>query len=116
MLIGTVLLSFTILFVYSSGRFLTPGGFQWAIGSNRERSLDVSPWISRAVRAHENLTENIGPFAILVLVTHIIGRANDITALGATIFLFARIVHAGVYIAGIAYVRSLAWFIAVIGE
>ena len=110
------MLSVAILFIYSAGRFLTAGGFNWAIGSNRDGLLDVRPWISRAVRAHQNLTENIGPFAILVLVAHIAGKADVITAIGAKTFFFARVAHAGVYILGITYVRSLLWFVALVGE
>lgn len=115
MLVSTALLYFAIMFVYSFGRFATTGGFAWAFG-NRAVPLEVAPWVARAVRTQQNLTENIGPFAVLVLVAHTTGRADGLTALGATIFLMARVVHASLYIGGVPYLRSFAWFIALGGE
>lgn len=115
MLVGTTLLYFAILFIYSFGRFATSGGFRWAFG-NRDSALEVAPWIARAVRAQQNLTENIGPFAVLVLVAAAAGKADDLTALGATVFLCARVVHTGLYVGGVTFLRSFAWAAAVFGE
>jgi len=115
MLVSTALLYFAILFLYSFGRFATPGGFGWAFG-NRDSGLVVAPWIARAVRAQQNLTENIGPFAILVLVAAATGKADRLTALGSTLFLCARVAHAGLYVAGVSYLRSVAWAAALTGE
>ena len=115
MLIGTVLLYFALMFLYSFGRFATPGGFQWAFG-NRDSALEVAPWIARAVRAQQNLTENIGPFAILVLVASAAKKTDDLTGLGATLFLCARVVHSVLYVGGITYLRSFAWAAALTGE
>jgi uncharacterized MAPEG superfamily protein len=73
-------------------------------------------WAQRAHRAHLNLVENIGPFAALVLVSHVSGAASEITALGATVFFWARLVQAVVHILGIPWVRTLAFFVALLGE
>lgn len=115
MLAGTAVLYFTIVFLYSFGRFATAGGFVWAFG-NRETALEVPPWVARAVRAQQNLTENIGPFAALVLVAHVSGNADHLTALGATLFLAARVLHTALYVGGVTYLRSFAWVAAVSGE
>lgn len=108
MLVSIALLYFTIMFVYSFGRFATPGGIAWAFG-NRGAPLEVPRWVARAVRAQQNLTENIGPFAVLVLVAHVAGLADAQTGLGATIFVCARVAHSVIYIAGVPYLRSFAW-------
>ncbi len=73
-------------------------------------------WAQRANRAHLNLVENIGPFAALVLVAHISGAADAATALGATLFFWARLIQAVVHIFGIPWVRTLAFFVSLIGE
>lgn len=73
-------------------------------------------WAQRAQRAHLNMAENIGPFAALVLVAHVTGAANEATALGALIFFWARVVHAVVFIAGIPWVRTLAFVVSLVGE
>ena len=109
MLVATALLCLGIPFIYGTGRFMQPGGFAWAAG-NRETPLSVPAWTQRAVRAHANLVENLAPFAILVLAAHISGKANDVTELGATIFFWGRVSHLGLYIAGVKYFRTLAWF------
>ena len=73
-------------------------------------------WAQRAHRAHLNLVENIGPFAALVLVAQVGGAADPATALGATLFFWARLVQAVVHILGIPWVRTLAFFAGLIGE
>lgn len=109
MLIATAILCLGIPFLYGTGRFLQPGGFSWS-ASNREKELPVPGWTKRAVQAHQNLIENIGPFAIIVLVAHVSGKANAATALGSTIFFGGRVAHLITYVAGVVYLRTLVWF------
>ncbi|MEM8686842.1 MAG: MAPEG family protein [Pseudomonadota bacterium] len=66
-------------------------------------------WARRCRRAHMNLIENFAPFAALVLVLHVAGKADPSTATAAAVFFFARMLHAIVYIADIPYVRTLAF-------
>jgi uncharacterized MAPEG superfamily protein len=115
MLVWSAVLCVALIFVYLPSRITTPGGLAWGFG-NRERPLEFPAWAGRAERAHRNLVENLAPFAILVLVAHIAGKANATTALGATIFFWGRVAHAAVYTAGIAYVRTLAFAVAFFGE
>jgi uncharacterized MAPEG superfamily protein len=115
MLVWTALLSVSMPVVYLVGRASAPGGLAWAFG-NRDQPLEAAPWAGRAVRAHQNLVENLAPFAILVLVAHVTGLANATTALGATIFFWGRVLHAVVYAAGILYLRTAVFFVGVLGE
>ena len=48
----------------------------------------------RTQRAHRNMLENLPLFAALVLIVHVAGLSNDLTVLGAQIFLFAQLVYA----------------------
>jgi uncharacterized MAPEG superfamily protein len=115
MLVFTALLSMFFFLAYLPGRASVAGGLAWAFG-NRDVPLPVPAWTSRAERAHYNLVENLAPFAILVLVAHVAGKANATTALGATLFFWGRVGHAAAYIAGIIYLRTAVFFIAAIGE
>ena len=115
MLVYTGLLSTFFFFTYGTGRILAPGGINWLFG-NRDTPLATPEWTARAQRAHQNLVENLAPFAILVLVAHVTGKANSTTALGATLFFWGRVAHAGTYIAGIIYARTVAFFVGTIGE
>ena len=115
MLVATGLWSALIPLIYLVGRSRVPGGVAWAFG-NRDAGLDVAPWVSRAIRSHANTIENLAFFAILVLVAHVAGKANGTTALGATLFFWGRLAHTFIYIAGVPYLRTAAFFVAIAGE
>jgi uncharacterized MAPEG superfamily protein len=76
---------------------------------------DLPDWAQRAQRAHMNLVENLVPFAALVLLAQIIDASNAATTLGAALFYYARLVQAIVHIAGIPYLRTLAFFVSWVG-
>jgi len=114
MLVWTTLLCVALPLVYVLGEVLAPGGAAWGLG-NRDTPFELPPWAARAKRAHLNLVENLLPFAALVLVVHVSGKANAMTALGATIFFWSRLAHAAVYTAGITVVRTVAFFVGAAG-
>jgi len=89
-------------------------GLTYAAG-NREEPAQLPAWADRAQRAHRNMLENLPVFAALVLVANISGAANETTAQGATLFFYARIAHALVYIAGVPWARTAAFAASVAG-
>lgn len=86
-----------------------------ALAGNREDMPEPSGWAGRARRAHRNMLENLVLFAALVLVAHVTGRTNAMTALGAQLFFWARLAYAPIYIAGLAWIRTGAWTVSIIG-
>lgn len=76
---------------------------------------ELPAWARRATRVHENMVENLAPFAALVLVAHVAGVANETTALGAMLFFWARVAHAIVFILGIPWLRTLAFVASWVG-
>ena len=115
MLVASTLLCLLIPFITLAGLGQTAGGTTWGFG-NRDTVLEVAPWIGRVRRAHANLVENLAPFAVLVLVAHVAGKANATTAMGAELFLIARIAHLIVYAAGIPVLRTLVFSVGALGE
>lgn len=85
------------------------------LAGNREGMPELKGWAGRATRAHRNMLENLVLFAALVLVAAIADKTNSTTLLGAQIFLYARIVYALVYIAGIPWLRTAVWTVSVVG-
>ncbi len=85
------------------------------LAGNREGLPEFKGWTGRAIRAHRNMIENLVLFAALVLIAAAAGKANAMTAMGAMIFFWARVAYAVIYVAGIAWLRTLAWFVSVIG-
>ena len=73
-------------------------------------------WGRRANRAHLNLVENLAVFAALVLIAHVAGKANAVTATWCAVFFWARIAHAVVMYGGIPYVRTLIYVLGVVAE
>jgi uncharacterized MAPEG superfamily protein len=114
MLVYTTLLCVLMPMAYVFGELRAPGGVEWGFG-NRDTPFELPPWAARAKRAHLNLVENLLPFAALVLVAHVSGKANAMTALGATIFFWSRLAYAVVYTAGIKVVRTAIFFISAAG-
>ena len=60
------------------------------------------PWVHRAYRAHLNLLEQAMPFAVLLLIAHILGVSSAATVWAAWVFLALRLAHALGMITGIA--------------
>src|SRR5258708_21180145 len=85
------------------------------LAGNREDLPEMVGWAGRARRAHLNMVENLLLFSALVLIAAIAGKANATTAMGAMIFFWARLAYAAIYLVGIPWLRTLAWFVAVIG-
>lgn len=95
------------------------GGAQMQVGlpalvQNREALPTITGWAGRARRAHLNMLENIVLFAILVLVAQATGKHDAMTVLGSQIFFWSRVAYAVIYVAGIPWLRTLAWTASVI--
>ncbi len=79
---------------------------------------DIAPWSGwndRLNRAIKNQIEGIVIFAPILLAIELANLNNDTTALGAQIFVLARVAHAIVYTLGIPWVRTTAWAAGVAG-
>jgi uncharacterized MAPEG superfamily protein len=85
------------------------------LAGNREDLPDATGWAGRAQRAHRNMLESFVLFAALVLVAVAAQRTNSVTALGAELFFWARLVYAAIYLAGIPWARTVVWSVSVIG-
>ncbi|MEH6616480.1 MAG: MAPEG family protein [Porticoccus sp.] len=72
-------------------------------------------WNDRLNRAIDNLKEAIVIFMPLSIAVQLLGLSNETTALGAQIFVAARIVHAIVYTLGVPWIRTVAWTAGVVG-
>jgi uncharacterized MAPEG superfamily protein len=113
LLVWSAALAFVQMLAAATGAFLQVGLPKLA--GNREGLPPMVGWAGRAERAHRNMLANLVLFAALVLVAQAAGKANAMTALGAQLFFWARLVYAGVYLAGIPWVRTGVWAVSVVG-
>lgn len=112
-LLFSVILTFVQMLVAAMGANQAVG--LNTLAGNREGLPEIKGWAGRAKRAHLNMVENMVLFAALVLIAAVAGKANTMTAMGAAIFFWGRVAYAVIYVAGIAWLRTVAWFVSVIG-
>jgi uncharacterized MAPEG superfamily protein len=75
-------------------------------------------WGKRADRAYLNAIETFAPFAALVILIQLTGKANGMTAFWAMSFFWLRVAHAVVFWAAIPYVRTILFtlgYVAILG-
>lgn len=78
----------------------------------------VPLWGKRADRVYLNAIETFAPFAALVILIQLAGKADATTAFWTQSFFWLRVVHAIVYWTAIPYIRTLVFtlgYVAVIG-
>ncbi|GLQ19389.1 MAPEG family protein [Algimonas porphyrae] len=75
----------------------------------------LSPFHGRTKRAQANFTEGMIMFVPLVLIAAHMDVFNVTTALGAMLFFYGRLAFAIFYYLGTPWLRTLAWFVSLIG-
>jgi len=73
------------------------------------------PLVGRLERAQANFFETFPLLIAAVLIVSAAGLTSKTTALGAWLWLGARIVYLPLYAFGIPVVRSLAWGVSLVG-
>ena len=96
------------------GKIKAMGG-EWAMSNRDEAPTSIAPWIGRADRAQRNHHDNLPMLAIVILIAHITGRHNSITAIASVVILVSRIGHSLSYIAGITQLRPLCYLVSLLG-
>jgi uncharacterized MAPEG superfamily protein len=111
MLTASLWIPYIVAQVMTNG-FLTPPNY-----------VDPAPrkvplWGQRADRVYMNAVETFAPFAALVLVIQVTGKADAMTAFWAQAFFWLRVAHAIVYWAAMPYIRTVIFtlgYVSIIG-
>jgi uncharacterized MAPEG superfamily protein len=112
-LVWAVALAFVQVLIAVQGAMMQVG--LMTLVGNRERFPELTGWAGRACRAHRNMVENLVLFAALVLAAVAAGRTNNMTLVGAELFLWARVAYAIVYLLGLPWLRTGVWAISILG-
>ncbi len=87
-------------------------GTQWNMGARDEELPPLNPVAGRLDRARRNFLETF-PLAIVALMGVVVaGKASDLTAAAAWVWLAARAAYLPLYWAGVPKVRTLVWAMA----
>lgn len=90
-------------------------GPKWNVGARDESLPPMNAMAGRLSRAQANYMETL-PIAIVALLGVVVAdRTSEWTALGAWIWLGARIVYLPLYAAGVPVVRTLVFLVSVVG-
>ncbi len=84
-------------------------GFLTPVNYRDPTPRPVPLWGKRADRTYMNAVETFAPFAALVIVAQLAGKANAMTAFWAMSFFWLRAAHAVVYWFGFPYIRTLVF-------
>ncbi len=103
------ILSLLLALVVIAVHFRRFGGTM--IRSNRDAYPPLTGLAGRVVRAHANLNEALLPFAIAILCVSFAHVSSRWTVFAAETFLVAQLAHAGLYIAGVPEIRSVAYYV-----
>jgi uncharacterized MAPEG superfamily protein len=112
-LVWAVALAFVQVLIAVQGGMMQVG--LTTLVGNREKFPELTGWAGRAYRAHRNMVENLVLFAALVLAAVAAGRTNNMTLVGAELFLWARVAYAIVYLIGLPWLRTGMWAVSVLG-
>lgn len=110
----TLVLALVQIFLPAAGR-TRQFGTQWNAGPRDHTPAERTPLTGRLERAQANLFETLPLFAAAVLIAHVAGRENAMTAWGAGLYLASRVAFVILYALGVPYVRSLAWIVGLVG-
>jgi uncharacterized MAPEG superfamily protein len=90
-------------------------GTKWNVGARDEELPPPRPLVGRLERAQANFFETFPLMIAAVLIVTAAGLTGERTALGAQIWLVARVVYLPLYALGVPYLRSAAWIASVLG-
>lgn len=90
-------------------------GLAWNAGP-RDKPKDVKSVLAgRAERMSANFRETYPGFVVLVLALALAGDPSGWGHAGALVWFAGRIAYIPLYLAGVPYIRSLFWGVALIG-
>ena len=90
-------------------------GTRWNVGARDEALPPAEPIVGRLARAQANYLETFPIMAAAILIITVASLNDRWTALGAMLWLGARIVYLPLYAFGVPVVRTLVFMVSVVG-
>jgi uncharacterized MAPEG superfamily protein len=104
-----------IQLLWAAGAARAQQDMKWAAGP-RDTPMPITGAAARLERAFWNFAETFPFFAAAVLACAAAGKlGTPLTIWGAGIYVIGRALYAPLYASGIPLVRTLVWFVAMIG-
>ena len=105
-----------LVHIFVAVRFKTRQyGTKWNMGARDEELPPPQPIVGRLARAQANFFETFPIYAAAALIVSVADLESRWTALGAWLWLGARIVYLPLYALGVPVVRTIAFLASVVG-
>ncbi len=90
-------------------------GTKWNVGARDETLPPPDPLVGRLARAQANYFETFPIMAAAILIVTVANLTSQWTAIGALVWLGARIVYLPLYGLGVPMVRTFVWATSLAG-
>lgn len=90
-------------------------GILWNAGNRDDEPKPLNKYAARALRASANFLETFAFFAAATLAVVASHKTDAHTALGAQVYLWARVAYLPCYLIGIPYLRTVIWIASLWG-
>ena len=105
-----------LVHVFAAVRFKTRQyGTKWNVGARDDELPPPQPIVGRLARAQANFYETFPLYAAAAIIVSVAHLGNRWTAIGALLWIGARIVYLPLYAAGVPYLRTAAWAVSLVG-
>ena len=105
-----------LVHIFVAVRFKTRQyGTKWNMGARDEELPPPRPIVGRLARAQANFLETFPVYAAAALLVTASGLESRWTAIGAWLWLGARVVYLPLYAFGVPYLRTLAFLVSIVG-
>ena len=88
---------------------------KYLLGPRDENRVSKSVVAGRLIRSLRNMLETYPAFIALALALAVTGKTGDLGAVGAVTWLLARVAYAILYVAGVPVLRTIVWFVSIVG-
>jgi uncharacterized MAPEG superfamily protein len=90
-------------------------GLPWGVGPRDEGCPPIGKFGARLDRAYKNFLETFPFFAAAILLGHALDKHSANSALGAQIYLWARMLYVPAYVLAIPFTRTIIWVASLVG-
>jgi uncharacterized MAPEG superfamily protein len=105
-----------IVHIFIAVRFKTRQyGSKWNMGARDEELPPPQPIVGRLARAQANFFETFPVYAAAALIVSVAHLGSRWTAIGALLWLGARIVYLPLYAFGVPVVRTIVFLVSIVG-
>lgn len=105
-----------LVHIFAAGQARTRQyGTKWNAGPRDEDMPPLNPVAARLARAQSNYFETFPIVVAAILLIAVTGAQSRWTAIGAMIWLTARVIYLPLYAAGVPVLRSLVFLVSLAG-